>query len=102
MYELPNHSLYTFTGVMTLDGVPKFSVGPQNVLLRGCLLRSCKFVFGLVVFTGADTKIMKNQRPTPSKQVRCCYRCSYRNIPYHKTFTISNNRERIAGAAVVV
>ena len=31
---------------------------------------SCTFVIGLVVFTGSDSKLMQNQRPTPSKQVR--------------------------------
>ncbi len=46
---------------------------PTTRCAAGCdvrLLSSCNYVVGLCVFTGADTKIMRNQRPTPSKQVR--------------------------------
>ena len=68
-YETPNNSLYTFVGTVQLDG-PRVQVpvGPSNVILRGCLVRSCKYILGLVVFTGKDTKIMQNSRPTPFKQ----------------------------------
>ncbi|GAA5871972.1 hypothetical protein JCM8547_006205 [Rhodosporidiobolus lusitaniae] len=40
----------------------------NELLLRGCALRNTKWVIGLVVFTGADTKIMLNQGETPSKR----------------------------------
>lgn len=33
----------------------------SELLLRGCALRNTKWVIGLVLFTGADTKIMLNQ-----------------------------------------
>lgn len=33
----------------------------SEMLLRGCALRNTKWVIGLVVFTGADSKIMLNQ-----------------------------------------
>jgi hypothetical protein len=72
-YENPNNSLYTFVGTltMTLEGrMSTIPVGPHNVVLRGCVLKSCHYVIGVAVFTGADTKLMQNQRPAPSKQVR--------------------------------
>ena len=67
-YENPNNSLYTFVGTVRLEDGSETPVGPSNVILRGCMVRSCAYVLGMVVFTGGDTKIMQNSRPTPFKQ----------------------------------
>jgi phospholipid-translocating ATPase len=40
----------------------------SNLLLRGCTVRNTGWIIGLVVFTGADTKIMLNGGDTPSKR----------------------------------
>jgi len=45
----------------------KLSVGVSNVLLRGCILRQTKCVYGIAVFTGHDTKLMKNAAAAPFK-----------------------------------
>ena len=66
-YEPPNEHLYTFQGSLQmivnrdlgLEG-PKVPLEEKNVLLRGSFLRNTDFVFGLVLYTGHDTKIMKN------------------------------------------
>lgn len=36
------------------------SLGPENVLLRGSMLRNTKAVIGIVIFTGHETKVMLN------------------------------------------
>jgi phospholipid-transporting ATPase len=66
-YEAPNNRLYNFTGRLVLDGKDPVALFPENIILRGCMLRSCSFVYGLVVFTGFETKIMKNMRKAPLK-----------------------------------
>ena len=40
----------------------------NELLLRGCAIRNTTWIIGLVVYTGADTKIMLNQGETPSKR----------------------------------
>ena len=35
----------------------KESVSIKNVLLRGCILKNTKFVYGAVISTGTDTKV---------------------------------------------
>ncbi|KAI8922887.1 hypothetical protein BC831DRAFT_58074 [Entophlyctis helioformis] len=40
----------------------------QNVMLRGCIVRNVDYVVGIVLFTGADTKIILNGGATPSKR----------------------------------
>lgn len=40
----------------------------NELLLRGCSIRNTTWIIGLVVFTGADTKIMLNGGATPSKR----------------------------------
>ncbi|KAI8906959.1 hypothetical protein EDD86DRAFT_210177 [Gorgonomyces haynaldii] len=71
--ELPNNSLYTFNATLNLnqkDIWTQIPIGPNGVLLRGCVLRNTKWVIGLVASTGSETKIMLNSGETPSKRSR--------------------------------
>jgi len=65
--EHPNKLLENFTGVIELHGSGRDNVQPNNVLLRGCVLRNTDFAIGIVVNTGHDTKIMMSSSGTPSK-----------------------------------
>ncbi|KAI8973092.1 phospholipid-transporting ATPase 1 [Trametes punicea] len=71
--EPPHANLYMYHGVLrykdSSTGEQKQeSVTINELLLRGCTLRNTAWVIGLVVFTGADSKIMLNGGDTPSKR----------------------------------
>jgi len=40
------------------------ALGPDQLLLRGAMLRNTRWVFGVVVYTGHDTKLMQNNTAT--------------------------------------
>ncbi|WIA18543.1 hypothetical protein OEZ85_009989 [Tetradesmus obliquus] len=42
----------------------------SNLLLRGCTLRKTEWVIGAVIFTGPDTKVVRNMLPAPRKVTR--------------------------------
>ena len=58
--ELPNNSLYTFEGTIVFNDNTDFPVGPDQILLRGAQLRNTRWIYGVVVFTGHETKLLKN------------------------------------------
>ncbi|KAI9622322.1 hypothetical protein KEM48_007335 [Puccinia striiformis f. sp. tritici PST-130] len=70
--EQPNNSLYTYEGTMTLETsmMPskQISISPDQMLLRGAQLRNTAWMYGLVVFTGHETKLMRNATATPIKR----------------------------------
>ncbi|KAJ3235827.1 hypothetical protein HDU81_011406 [Chytriomyces hyalinus] len=82
--ELPSANLQTYNGIIqvqsfgvnsplpsmkgTSEPIKTLSVGMNNMLLRGCILRNTKWAIGIVIYTGADTKIMLNSGITPSKR----------------------------------
>lgn len=71
--EGPHPNLYAYEGFVshTRDGKPmKESATVNNLILRGCSLRNTKWIIGMVVFTGSDTKIILNSGETPSKKSR--------------------------------
>ncbi|TFY56442.1 hypothetical protein EVJ58_g7642 [Rhodofomes roseus] len=70
--EQPNNSLYTYEGTLDLVtdlGVPKqVPLGPDQLLLRGAQIRNTPWAYGLVVFTGHETKLMRNATAAPIKR----------------------------------
>ncbi|KAL7670967.1 hypothetical protein ACOME3_005882 [Neoechinorhynchus agilis] len=66
--EPPNRHLYEFVGLMNIfpDG-PKIPLGPDHILLRGSQLRNTNWAYGIVLYTGHETKLMMNSRSIPSK-----------------------------------
>ena len=65
--EQPNSSLYTYEGTMEL-GTIKVPLSPEQMVLRGATLRNTGWIFGLVIFTGHETKLMRNATATPIKR----------------------------------
>lgn len=71
--EPPHQNLYLYHGVLRYKDVTtgeerQSPVTINEFLLRGCAVRNTAWIIGLVVFTGADTKIMLNGGDTPSKR----------------------------------
>ncbi|KAI9323661.1 hypothetical protein BX666DRAFT_2016811 [Dichotomocladium elegans] len=78
--EPPHANLYQYNAALRWDIVQpednETTVSHQkteavtynNILLRGSVLRNTQWVIGVVVFTGAETKIMLNSGRTPSKR----------------------------------
>ncbi|KAH9617378.1 hypothetical protein KSS87_011968 [Heliosperma pusillum] len=67
--EDPNEHLYSFIGTLSYNG-KQYALSPQQLLLRDSKLRNTEFVYGVVIFTGHDTKVMQNATNPPSKRSR--------------------------------
>ncbi|CAO1620923.1 unnamed protein product [Jaminaea pallidilutea] len=69
MYRL--NASVTLADRFDAEGQPlRCPVTLNQVLLRGCNLRNTRWVIGLVLMTGVDTKIIANSGNTPSKRSR--------------------------------
>jgi phospholipid-translocating ATPase len=90
--EKPNNHLYSYHGVIHVqdygleeveDSKSKslstnssanmrstIPLDATSLLLRGCQLRNTQFIIGLVIATGAETKLMLNSGETPSKRTK--------------------------------
>ncbi|XP_026422131.1 probable phospholipid-transporting ATPase 4 [Papaver somniferum] len=65
--EDPNPSLYTFVGNLEYDH-QTYALDPSQILLRDSKLRNTPFVYGVVIFTGHESKVMQNSTKSPSKR----------------------------------
>lgn len=65
--EAPNDFLYKFEGTITIEN-ETYALNHNNFLLRGSSLKNTEWIYGIVVYTGHDTKIMKNSSNSRSKQ----------------------------------
>lgn len=67
--ELPNSSLYTYEGnLKNFGSTGEIPMTPEQLLLRGATLRNTQWIHGVVVFTGHETKLMRNATATPIKR----------------------------------
>ncbi|KAM4106765.1 hypothetical protein ACB094_04G090000 [Castanea mollissima] len=65
--EDPNANLYSYIGSLQLEE-QQYPLAPQQLLLRESKLRNTDFIYGVVIFTGHDTKVMQNSTAPPSKR----------------------------------
>ncbi|KAI0841759.1 phospholipid-translocating P-type ATPase [Hypoxylon sp. FL0890] len=71
--EQPNSSLYTYEATLTMQaggGEKELSLNPEQLLLRGATLRNTPWVHGIVIFTGHETKLMRNATAAPIKRTK--------------------------------
>ncbi|KAI9280041.1 hypothetical protein BY458DRAFT_430915 [Sporodiniella umbellata] len=114
--EHPNNRLYNYDGTLTIEdqsGIKKsFPLDPSVLLLRGAQLRNTSWVYGLVAFTGHETKLMLNSSKKPTKSSNVA-RKTNRNILYLfvmlvimsilcsiGNYVISNERAAYTGVSV--
>ncbi|KAG7235609.1 hypothetical protein INR49_002419 [Caranx melampygus] len=67
--EEPNNRLDKFVGTMLWDR-RRYPLDLDKMLLRGCKIRNTDVCHGLVIFAGADTKIMRNSGKTRFKRTK--------------------------------
>ncbi|XP_038884727.1 phospholipid-transporting ATPase 1 [Benincasa hispida] len=67
--EKPNRNIYGFHANMEIDG-KRLSLGPPNIVLRGCELKNTSWAIGVAVYAGRETKAMLNSSGAPSKRSR--------------------------------
>ncbi|KAI3669168.1 hypothetical protein L6452_40394 [Arctium lappa] len=67
--EKPNRNIYGFQANMEIDG-KRVSLGPSNIVLRGCVLKNTDWAVGVAVYAGRETKAMLNNSGAPSKRSR--------------------------------
>ncbi len=59
--EKPNNAIYKFEGAAEFSGIKnKISLSIDNLLLRGSSLKNTEYIYGITIFQGHDTKVMKN------------------------------------------
>lgn len=70
--EGPNEFLYTFEGTARLEHQEtrkEVSLSEANIILRGCKVKNVAWVLGMVVYTGHETKMMKNTQDKKYRKV---------------------------------
>lgn len=57
--ELPNRNLYDFAGTLEISSAPHpIPLRADQVLLRGSQLKNTSWIYGIVIYSGHDTKLM--------------------------------------------
>ena len=69
--EGPNKRLYEFTGNIQLKSAEQLEpIQSDQILLRGAQLRNTEWIYGLVIYSGHDSKLLQNASRAPLKRSR--------------------------------
>eukprot|EP01022_Parablepharisma_sp_SALTPOND_P011832 TRINITY_DN1507_c0_g1_i1.p1 TRINITY_DN1507_c0_g1~~TRINITY_DN1507_c0_g1_i1.p1 ORF type:complete len:1220 (+),score=110.17 TRINITY_DN1507_c0_g1_i1:124-3783(+) len=66
--ELPNPALYNFEGALNIDEGTLVPLSAEQLLLRGSTLKNTDYVYGLVIYTGPESKIQMNSSKARTKR----------------------------------
>ena len=66
--EHPNNAIYKFEGQCKIEPLKQnVPLSVDNILLRGSSLKNTEYIYGISIFTGHDTKIMRNSAKSKYK-----------------------------------
>jgi phospholipid-transporting ATPase len=66
--DSPNEFLDKWDGNILCTQIDRlFNCSLKNLLLRGCFIKNTEYCIGIVVYTGAESKIMMNSKKPPTK-----------------------------------
>jgi magnesium-transporting ATPase (P-type) len=66
--EAPNANIHKVVGTLKLDAAAEpVPIDEQNIILRSALFSNTDWAYGIVVYTGQETKIQMNSMHAPSK-----------------------------------
>ena len=57
--EPPNNRLHKFVGTLHWNK-EDYALDNDKIVLRGCRLRNTKWMYGVVIYAGHDTKLVQN------------------------------------------
>ena len=66
--EEPNRHIYAFNGNIGFEDKMVFPLDPSAILLRGAQLRNTGHVYGVVIYSGHESKLLMNYKKAPSKR----------------------------------
>ncbi|TKR68028.1 hypothetical protein L596_024078 [Steinernema carpocapsae] len=65
--EPPSRHVSEYTGTFKIENMQR-PLGPNQLLLRGARLKNTHWIFGVVVYTGHDAKLLMNSKAAPLKR----------------------------------
>ena len=88
-YEEPNSNMNSFNGRLKLESFPRASnINLENFVTRGATIKNVRYIYGLVVYTGMETKMMMTLKYTEvnvSKE-------GYSDFTYGNTTQVKKNQ----------
>jgi phospholipid-transporting ATPase len=77
--EQPNNRLYNYDGVLNMDG-KSYPLDPTQLLLRGAKLKNTQWIYGVVITTGSNTKLLRNSNKAPIKKTSVEHMTNYQIV----------------------
>ena len=87
--EEPNSNMNTFNGRLKLESFPRASnINQENFLMRGATIKNVRYIYGLVVYTGMETKMMMTLKYTEVNESQG----GYSEFTYGSTNQVKKNQ----------
>ena len=88
-YEEPNSNMNKFNGRLKLESFPRASnIKQENFVMRGATVKNVRYIYGLVVYTGMETKMMMTLKYTEENETKG----EYNEFSYGNTNQVQKNQ----------